>query len=73
VTINRLNGFAGAVALSISGLPGTFSARFSANPASTSSILTITAPRARFSTIRFTVTGTSGALVHSVNGSLTVF
>ena len=72
VTVNRLNGFSGQVALSVSGLPSTFTSTFSANPSATTSTLTITAPRTSFSTIRFTVSGTSNGVTHTQSGSLTV-
>jgi hypothetical protein len=72
VTVNRINGFSGQVALSVSGLPSTFTSTFSANPSGTTSTLTITAPKTSFSTIRFTVTGTSSGVTHTQTGSLTV-
>ena len=72
VTVNRTNGFTGSVTLSVSGLPSGFSSSFSPNPASTSSALTITAPRSSRRTLTFTVTGTSGSLVHTRTASLSV-
>jgi hypothetical protein len=73
VTVTRLNGFSGLVALSVSGLPSAFSTTFSANPTGTTSTLTITAPKTGFGSIRFTVTGTSNGVTHSQTASLTVF
>ena len=73
VTVKRVNGFTGTVALSVSGLPPTFSSSFSANPTSTSSTLTITAPKTSRRTVTFTVTGTSNGITHSQTGSLSVF
>jgi hypothetical protein len=73
VTVNRLNGFAGLVALSVSGLPSTFTSTFSPGSTGTTSTLTITAPKTSFSTIRFTVTGTSNGVTRSAAATLTVF
>jgi len=72
VTVNKLNGFAGSVTLAVSGLPSGFTSSFTPNPATTSSTLTITAPRSSRRTITFTVTGTSGSLVHTGTASLSV-
>jgi hypothetical protein len=74
VNITRTGGFTGAVAFTISGLPAGDTGSF--NPASTtgnSSTLTIrTTATINGRTDSFTVTGTSGTLKHTVNGTLTV-
>ena len=72
VTVNELNGFSGSVTLSVSGLPSGFSSSFSPNPAGSSSTLKITAPRSTRRTVTFTVTGTSGSLVHTKGATLSV-
>jgi hypothetical protein len=75
VTIGALNGFAGTVTLSASGLPTGASASFNPTTVTTSGTSTmtvttsITTPAA---TSTLTVTGTSGALTHSATTSLTV-
>ena len=72
VTIGSLNGFAGTVGLSVTGLPSQATATF--NPTSVtgsgSSTLTITAKRTGTSTL--TITGTSGSLTHSTTVTLVV-
>jgi hypothetical protein len=75
ITVSALQGFAGTVSLSISGLPGRTSATW--NPAtvtgSGSSVLTIHANRrARSGTYNLTITGTSSAHIHSIPLTLVV-
>ena len=76
IAITRLNGFAGAVSFTASGLPSGVTASF--NPATTtttgtSSVLTLTASStATAGTATVTVTGTSGSLSHTTSISLTV-
>lgn len=67
LSISSLNGFSGPVQLSVSGLPSGSSAAFSANPAVTSSVLSISVPRRRDAGGTYTVTiiGTSGNLIHT--------
>jgi hypothetical protein len=75
VSISAQNGFTGSVALSAAGLPSGASATFSKNPvaASGTSTLTVkTAAKADHGTFTFTVTGTSGAISHSVSATLTI-
>jgi len=74
ITITSLNGFAGSVRLSASGLPGRVTASFSPNPATTSgSTLTFTVGRrATTGTFKVTVTGTSGTLTKTTSVSLTI-
>jgi hypothetical protein len=73
VTITGLNGFTGSVSLTVSGLPNRSSGSFSPNPATTSSVLTVSTSR---STTRgvftLTITGTSGGTVHRTTVTLQV-
>jgi hypothetical protein len=74
-TVTALNGFAGTVTLAASGVPAGATASF--NPASItsagSSILTVSTTAATAAgTYSLTVTGTSGALLHSALLGLTV-
>src|SRR5215469_4283175 len=73
VSINPLNGFNGSVILTASGLPNGVGATFGTNPATSSSVLTLSASGAA-ATGNFTVTltGTSGSLTSSTTFSLTV-
>lgn len=75
VTITGVNGFAGAVSLSVSGLGSRTTASF--NPTSVTgsgtSTLTITAGnRATRGTRTITIKGTSGTLSHSTTATLTI-
>jgi uncharacterized membrane protein len=74
VTITRTGGFAGAVQLSVSGLPSGATAVFSPNPATgTTSTMTVTVgattPTGSFA---LTITGTSGSLTHTASATLVV-
>ena len=76
VTVTALNGFSGAISLSVTGLPSGSSGSFSLSPVTpnptATSILTInTAPTPR-GTFTFTVTGTSGGLTRTTTGTLQV-
>ena len=73
VSINPLNGFNGSIILTASGLPSGVGATFGTNPATSSSVLTLSASGAA-ATGNFTVTltGTSGSLTSSTTFSLTV-
>ncbi len=68
VDITPINGFTGSVTFSITGLPTGVTASFAPNPATTSTIMTLTAapgaPVTSGPTI-LQVTGTSGSLVHT--------
>jgi Domain of unknown function (DUF1929)/PKD domain len=69
VTVSALQGFSGAVSLSVSGLPQRTSASWSSTTVSGSgnSVLTIrTNKPAKSGTYNLTITGTSGNLVHSI-------
>ena len=74
VSVTGANGFAGNVALSVSGLPTGATANF--NPASigagAGSALTIGTLGVAAGTYSLTITGTSGSLSHSTGVSLTV-
>ncbi len=73
VTIAPANGFNSPVNLSISGLPAGAQARFTPNPATTSSNLQIkTAGSTTTGTFTLTITGISGALTHTTTTSLTI-
>jgi thermitase len=73
VAIGRVNGFAGSVTLSASGVPAGTSASFSPNPATSSSTLTI-APSltATQGTFTLTITGVSGSLTHTATVTLKI-
>jgi len=73
ITVTPVNGFAGSVSLSASGLPGGVTASF--NPSSTTSTSTLTlaaGSSATTGTFTVTITGTSGALSHTTTVTLTV-
>jgi Pro-kumamolisin, activation domain len=73
IAVSALNGFAGAVSLTASGLPAGVTASFSPASATTSSTLTLTVANtatAGLSTI--TITGTSGTLTHTTTVALTI-
>lgn len=73
ITIAGINGFNGAVSLSVSGLPSGVSASFSPNPAGTSSALTVTASKsAGIGTYTLTVKGASGALSATTSITLAI-
>ena len=73
ITISQMNGFSGAVSLSVSGLPNRSSASFNPNPATSSSLLTVSTNRgAQRGTFTLTITGTSGGTSHSITVTLQV-
>ena len=73
ITLTKLNGFSGSVALSASGLPTGVTASFSPASATTSSTLTLTASStATLGPATVTITGTSGSLTHTTTVTLTV-
>jgi hypothetical protein len=73
VTISPTNGFGGSVQFSLTGLPGLTSASFSPNPSATSSTLTVSTSRqSPLGSYLLTITGTSGALKHSLQVSLVI-
>src|SRR6266568_3909335 len=66
ITISPLNGFSGNVNLTVSGLPSGVSAIFGTNPATTSSLLTLSATGAATTgTVTVSVTGSSGSLTNT--------
>jgi hypothetical protein len=70
-SITPSGGFTGLVTLSVSGLPAGTSASFAPNPASDSSLLSVTtASNAKVGTYTLTITATSGSLVHNTTVSL---
>ena len=73
IAVTNLNGFNGAVSLTISGLPSMVSASFSPATTTSSSTLTLTAMSwANPGSWALTVTGTSGNLVHTTTVNLTI-
>jgi uncharacterized membrane protein len=73
VTVNPLAGFTGSVALSVSGLPAGSTATFTPSTTNSNSTLTVqTAATDPAGSYTLTITGTSGALTHTVNAALIV-
>jgi hypothetical protein len=73
VSVTRINGFNGTVALTTSGLPAGVTAAFNPASATTTSTLTFTvSTTATTGTATVTVTGTSGTLTHTTTISLTI-
>ncbi len=73
VTIIPINGFSGAVTLSVSGLPTGATGTFAPNPATGSSTLTVaTTASTPVGTYPLTITGVSGALTQTRTVLLTV-
>jgi serine protease AprX len=73
ITVNKVNGFAGSVSLSVGGQPSRTTASFSPNPATTTSTLTITTrSNTTRSTYTLTVTGTSGGVSRTVKVTLVI-
>jgi len=73
ITIHPLNGFSGSVNLTASGLPSGVSATFGTNPATTTSVLTLSATgSATIGSFTLTVTGASGSLSSKAAITVTV-
>ena len=76
ITVSSLNGFSDAVALSVSGLPGSASAAFSpavvSGGAGVSQLTVSTSQSIAAGTYPLTITGSSGASSHTVGVSLVV-
>ena len=73
IKVVPVNGFAGSVNLTASGLPTGVTAGFSPNPTTSTSTLTLTASAtAATGTATVTITGVSGSLTHTTTLSLTV-
>jgi sugar lactone lactonase YvrE len=69
----NLNGFTGAVTFAVQGLPANVTASFAPNPATGSSVLTLTAgSTAAAGTYNLTITGSSGAQQAATSLDLTV-
>jgi hypothetical protein len=73
ITVNGQDGFSGSVSLAASPLPGGVTASFAPNPATGTSLLTLTASSsAVIGTFNLTVSGVSGSLTETAPLSLTV-
>ncbi|MGA2244152.1 MAG: protease pro-enzyme activation domain-containing protein [Verrucomicrobiota bacterium] len=73
VTVTRMNGFSGSVSFTISSLPAGVTAAFNPVTTATSNILAIAvSPTTVAGTYPLTITGTSGALAHTVTFNLVV-
>jgi N-acetylneuraminic acid mutarotase len=74
ITVTPANGFTGAVTLSATGLPNGVTAGFATNPATSSSVLTLTtsSTAAVGGPVTVTITGTSGTLSASTTIALTI-
>lgn len=73
VTITPANGFAGAVSLSVTGLPAGATATFNPVSATTSSTLTIsTTASTPLTSYPLTITGTSGEITRTATATLSV-
>jgi uncharacterized membrane protein len=73
ITIAPIAGFAGSVTFAVSGLPTGANGTFTPNPATSSSTLSVTTPTSTpAGTYTLTITGSSGALSHTVGVSLTL-
>jgi hypothetical protein len=74
ITVTDVGGFTGSVTLAASGLPSGVTAAFGANPATGTSVLTLTASSTATTggPVAVTITGTSGSTTASTTISLTV-
>jgi hypothetical protein len=73
ITVADVSPFAGSVTLAVSGLPAGVTAVFGTNPATSTSVLTLTASSTAIAgTSMVTITGTSGTLTASTTIALSV-
>ena len=72
VNVGALNGFSGAVNLTVTGLPRNTTATFSPTSVVGSGTSTLTVNSSRRANSTLTITGTSGTTTHSVNVTLVV-
>ncbi len=72
VTITRLNGFAGSVLFTVSGLPSNATASVTPNPTTGTSVTVkiSTSRRSPIGTFTLQISGSSGGLAHAINVSL---
>jgi subtilase family serine protease len=74
VTVSPQYGFAGSVNLAVTGLPSGVTGSFSPNPTTSTSTLTLSASAeaAPVNAASFTITGSSGSLIATTTGNITV-
>jgi subtilase family serine protease len=72
VAINPVNGFTGSVTLSVSGYGAGVTPRWSQNPATSGSTLTLTGTNAQLGTYTLTISGTDGTNTHTARVTLKV-
>ena len=75
LTVTGVGGFASGVTLAVSGLPSGVTALFATNPATSSSVVTLTASSSATATtspVTVTIAGTAGTLTASTTIALTV-
>jgi hypothetical protein len=72
VTMTPRNSFTASVTLSVSGQPSGSTAKFTPNPATTTSTLTVQTVGGVRGTFTLTITGVSGSLSHTTTALLTV-
>jgi subtilase family serine protease len=72
VAISPLNGFTGSVTLSVSGYGSGVTPRWSQNPATTGSTLSLTGANAQIGSYTLTISGTDGTNTHTTRVTLKV-
>jgi hypothetical protein len=72
VAISPLNGFTGSVTLSVSGYGSGVTPRWSQNPATTGSTLSLTGANAQIGSYTLTISGTDGTHTHTTSVTLKV-
>ena len=72
VTVTRSGNFTDAVTLAVGGLPAGATAAFAPNPADSSTLTVTTSAATAAGTYPLTITGTAGAITHSISATLVV-
>ena len=72
VTVTRTGNFTDPVTLSVGGLPAGATAAFAPNPADSSTLTVTTSAATAAGTYPLTITGTAGAVTHSMSATLVV-